>query len=351
MTDISQKVSVPVYDDLGEPEPIEPIFPEGVEPGLDGWQAVRADLKQRWDAALGSPAFGDFDRTAEVTDRFEQSLYRATVFKQPTDPESRQTLLLMEPRTPAASPRPGMVIPFYHPDAMAGIDIATRQPLTDAPLIQFGRHLVQQGYVVVCTEAFPYNTVPEPEENKGFAWWQTAAEKLLKNNPNWTGIAKLAHDTSRAVDLMLDQPDMDPQRIGVMGHSLGGKMAFYTGCLDNRVQAIVSSDFGIGWSFTNWDAPWYLGDQIHRPDFTLAHHHLLALHAPRAFLLIGGDADRPASWQYLNEAKKVYALYGREDAVGFFDHASGHRPTEESLRIAYRWLAEQFGLAERAWEL
>ena len=136
-----------------------------------------------------------------------------------------------------------------------------------------------------------------------------------------------------------------------MGHSLGGKMAFYAGVFDERVKAIVGSDFGLGKNFTNWDAPWYLGEQIHAKCFTLAHHQLLAIHAPKSFLLFGGEADRPASWQYIIEAQKVYALYGRTDAIGFFDHKAGHRPTEESLHIAYRWLAEQFNLAQYAWKL
>jgi hypothetical protein len=136
-----------------------------------------------------------------------------------------------------------------------------------------------------------------------------------------------------------------------MGHSLGGKMAFYTGALDERIKAIVASDFGIGWRFTNWDDPWYLGRQIHSEGFRLAHHQLLALHAPRSFFLIGGQFDHRASWQYLLEAQKVYRLYGREDAIGFFDHHSGHSPTQESLLIAYRWLAEQFDLPAQPWQL
>ena len=117
------------------------------------------------------------------------------------------------------------------------------------------------------------------------------------------------------------------------------------------MKAIVGSDFGLGFDFTNWDAPWYLGEQIHAKCFTLAHHQLLAIHAPKSFLLFGGEADRPASWQYIIEAQKVYALYGRTDGIGFFDHKAGHRPTEESLHIVYRWLAEQFNLAQYAWEL
>ena len=118
-------------------------------------------------------------------------------------------------------------------------------------------------------------------------------------------------------------------------------MTFYSGCLDPRIKVMVISDFGMGWSFSNWDDPWYLGPQINAPEFELAHHHLLALAAPKPCLIIGGEADRPATWQYLNEARKVYDLYGRPNEIGFFDHASGHRPTLKSLEIAYRWLAKQ----------
>ena len=347
MSHITHRVAHPTYEHLGEPEAIAPIFSSA--PSLETWYPIRETLKNRWAQVLGLPSFANIDHAVEIIQTFDQPTYRATVLKQPTGPHTRQILLLMQPKKTIASPNPGMVIPFYNPDRMIGLNIQNQQPTEDTPLIQFGRHLVQQGYTVVCTEAFPYNTVPEPEENKGFAWWQNGAEKLLHDNPNWTGMAKLAHDTSLALTFLLDQPGIDAQRIGVMGHSLGGKMAFYAGCLDTRFKTIVSSDFGIGWSFTNWDAPWYLGQKIHRPDFTLAHHHLLALFAPNPFLLIGGQADRPESWQYLNEARKVYALYNKPEAIGFFDHASGHRPTEESLHIAYQWLAEQFGISPNPW--
>ena len=98
----------------------------------------------------------------------------------------------MEPKLVHLSPRPGMVVPFYDPDRIAGLDLKTRQPIANTPHIQFGRHLVQQEYIVACTEAFPYNTVPAPGNNVSFAWWEQATEKLLAENPNWTGIAKLA---------------------------------------------------------------------------------------------------------------------------------------------------------------
>ncbi|MEW6355023.1 MAG: acetylxylan esterase [Planctomycetota bacterium] len=348
---ISRKLSVPAYGDLGEDQKLRPIFPKGVEPTMDIWEKVRNDLRVQWDKVLGKPSFGDFDRTAEIIGAFEQPDYIGTIFRQPVAPDIRQLLVLMVPRKTPRSPRPGAVIPFYHPYLMCGYDAEKGEPQTERPLVQFGRHLVQQGYVVVCTEAFPYNTVPDPGTEEGFAWWKAAAKKLLADNPNWTGMGRLIWDTSRAVDLLLEQPDIDRDRILIIGHSLGGKMAFYTGCLDERGTAIIGSDFGIGWNFTNWDAPWYLGEQIHKPDFPLAHHHLLALHAPRSFLVIAGQADRPASWQYIQAAQQVYELYNKKDAVGCFDHGTGHQPTEESIRLAYQWLAEQFNLPDRPWDL
>ncbi len=401
MPTMSQQLSQPAIKDLGEPQHLEPIFADGQEPTVDAWEGrLRPRLLERWAAVIGEPSFGDFDRAAEVIERFEAPFFNGTLIRQPTGPGLCQTLLLMEPkdtpegrdgeaaippskggnprggspdgsrstlpcrppcsppwkggrgshRAPGA-PRPGAIVPFYHPDLMAGFDLETREPKTERPNVHFGRHLVQQGYVVVCTEAFPYNTVPEPEDSAGFAWWQAGADKLLADNPNWTGIGKLIWDTSRAVDLLLEQPHVDAERIVCMGHSLGGKMAFYTAAFDERIKAAVASDFGIGWSFTNWDAPWYFGGQIRDGGFMLNGHHALALLAPRAFLAIAGEADRPESWQHINEAKRVYRLYGKEDAVGCFLHMTGHQPTDESIVAAYKWLAEQFGLPEREWSL
>ena len=351
MKTLSAELSRPQTDDLGEPQDLEQILADDIQWTVEAWEGTREELLRRWREVIGEPSFGEFDRTAEVVDEFEAPWFRGTIFSQPTGPQQRQTALLMEPHEAPIVPRPGAVVAYYHPDLMAGFDLDTREPIVERPHVQFGRHLVQQGYAVVCMEAFPYNTVPEPESEEGFSWWQAAAEKLLSDNSCWTGIGKLIHDTSRAVDLLLEQPEIDRERILAIGHSLGGKMAFYAAAFDPRITACIASDFGIGMTFTNWEAPWYFGEQIEAPDFTLNGHHALALIAPRSFLMIAGEADRPESWQHIQEAQRVYRLYDREEAAGCFMHMTGHQPTEESIRSAYRWLDEQFELPERAWRL
>src|SRR5207237_6527129 len=121
----------------------------------------------------------------------------------------------------------------------------------------------------------------------------------------------------RGTDLLLSRPEVDPARICSIGHSLGAKEVLYHAAFDDRIRAAVSCEGGIGLSFSNWDADWYLGRQIHAPGFRHDHQELLALIAPRAFLLVGGgSADGPQSWPYVEAALPVWRLFGAEERLG-----------------------------------
>ncbi len=51
-------------------------------------------------------------------------------------------------------------------------------------------------------------------------------------------------DTQAAIDFLQGRPEVDPERIGVMGHSFGAAVAIYTAGVDKRVAACVSTG---GW--------------------------------------------------------------------------------------------------------
>ena len=92
----------------------------------------------------------------------------------------------------------------------------------------------------------------------------------------------------------------------------GAKETLYLAAFDERVKATVSSEGGIGTKFSNWDAAWYLGPAIKEPAFTHEHHELLALAAPRPFLLVGGNsADGDRGWPFIAAPCRVYELYGK----------------------------------------
>jgi pimeloyl-ACP methyl ester carboxylesterase len=45
----------------------------------------------------------------------------------------------------------------------------------------------------------------------------------------------------RAVDLLVSLPEVDPRRIALIGHSLGGHNALFVAAFDKRIRAVVTS--------------------------------------------------------------------------------------------------------------
>ena len=91
-----------------------------------------------------------------------------------------------------------------------------------------------------------------------------------------------------------------------------------------------------------------------RPGFEHDHHELMALTAPRAFLLIGnsqtedagGDSDDLQSWGYFNRAKEVYRLLGVPERLQFASTDEGHHANGPKIDAAWQSFFRYF-LKER----
>lgn len=201
-----------------------------------------------------------------------------------------------------------------------------------------GLKLARQGFVVFCPKCFLWH---DPALD-----YHEAAARFRERHPATLGMRKMLHDAQCAVDVLASLPEVDSRRIGAAGHSLGAKEALYLAAFDERVRAAVASEGGIGLPFTNWHDPWYLGPGIHAPDFKLDHHQLLALIAPRAFLILAGEsgppntsvADGDRTWPYVEAALPVYRLYGEPARIGLYNHRQGHSLPPEAFARMSDWL-------------
>lgn len=94
----------------------------------------------------------------------------------------------------------------------------------------YAKELAERGYVVIAPD-YP-----------GFG---DAKDYDFRTDRYESGTMKAIFNNIRCVDLLQERADVDSDKIGVIGHSLGGHNAIFTGAFDERLKVVVSS---CGWT-------------------------------------------------------------------------------------------------------
>lgn len=228
-------------------------------------------------------------------------------------------------------PFPAVVVVFY--DAKTGIGEGKE-------MRDFALQLVKRGFVTLSLGSAPESYYPSPEK--------------VQLQP----LSYHAYVAANCYQLLANLPFVDALRIGILGHSYGGKWAMFAACLYDRFACAAWSDPGIVFDEkrgnVNYWEPWYLGyekgmkrkrgipseknprtgpyKQMIADGSDL--HELHALMAPRPFLVSGGAEDQPERWEALKHAVEVNRFLGFENRVGMTNRP-GHSPTAESNEQIY----------------
>jgi pimeloyl-ACP methyl ester carboxylesterase len=298
----------------------------------EAWQARRGVLISSWREFLGGPEVPATDLAIKVLEEDRPEGVVRQLLRYEAEPGLPVEGYLLRPEGDPKTPRPGVVV--LHPTT----DDTIRQPagLAGPEEKQIGLHLARRGFVAFCPRCFLWQYSRPGQLAEAVDWLN---RRPTRSGKPMRGMAKMLLDAIRAVDLLVAQAGVDPARVGAIGHSLGAKEVLYLAAFDPRVRAAVSSEGGIGLTFSNWDAPWYLGDAIRRPGFALDQGQVLALAAPRAVLLVGGEsADGDRSWPHVEAVLPVWSLLGAPEAVGLFNHRQGHAFPKPAQDRCYEWL-------------
>ncbi|MEP7258634.1 MAG: alpha/beta fold hydrolase [Flavitalea sp.] len=127
-----------------------------------------------------------------------------------------------------AEPKKFPAILALHETGMPGKQIVDGQ--TDKPNLAYAKELAEKGYVVIAPDYPGFGDLKE---------YNFDTDRYV------SGTMKSIFDGMRCVDLLQSRADVDPDRIGVIGHSLGGHSAMFAGAFDSRLKVIVSS---CGWT-------------------------------------------------------------------------------------------------------
>ncbi len=206
-----------------------------------------------------------------------------------------------------------------------------------SPNLHYALHLAQRGYVTLAPDypsfgEYPFDFAPA----HGYT----------------SGSMKAIYDNIRAVDLLQSLPEVDKNRIGCIGHSLGGHNTMFTAFFEPRIKCLVSNcgftrfHKYYGGALKGWTSSRYM------PLIDSRHHNspdevpfdfpeIVAGLAPRPFLASSpiGDSNFEVNGvkDSIASAKPIYELLGAGDALQANYPNCAHDFPEDVRKVAYEF--------------
>jgi neutral ceramidase len=230
--------------------------------------------------------------------------------------------------------RPAMLA--LHPTSELGKRIVADEG--PRPHRGYARELAQRGYVVLAPDYLSFGDY---------------ADYNFDTDSYVSGTMKAIFNHMRGVDLLQSRADVDPEKIGSIGHSLGGHNTMYVGVFDTRLKVLVSS---CGWDpfhdyyggkIAGWASDRYMprireiyGLDPDRMPFDF--YEVVAALAPRAFFSCSPTRDgnfRVAGVQKaIPKAAEIYKLLGAEQNLVVRHPDSEHDFPDETRFESYEFI-------------
>lgn len=299
------------------------------------WSRARKEIETVVKEALGKRPSSCPDLQLNVVDEMEFSTYVRRRVNYFVDDWTRVSAWMFLPTHQEDVP----AILCCHQECKQGKDEPAG--LEGSGRLAFASHYAELGYVTIAPDCI---TAGERLSSRSDAYDATL---FYRDHPKASLLGKMLDDHSRALDVLEEERLVDPARLGVIGHGLGGSNALLLAALDGRIQSCVASN---GFSrFTSdpdverW-AKWLpsIKDSVESGAFAFDWEHILALAAPSAVLVITALADSiyqnsESCGEAVAQVEKLYKYVGAPRAIEHFTHDDGHQMTFEALDMGDDW--------------
>jgi dienelactone hydrolase len=246
-----------------------------------------------------------------------------------TDADDRVSAWLFLPESSARSP----AILCLQQTTNSGKDEPAG--LAGDPNLHYALHLAERGYVVLAPD------YPSFGEHK----YDFAPEHGYVS-----GSMKAIWDNVRSVDYLVSLPEVDAERIGCLGHSLGGHNAMFTAVFEPRIKVIVSSCGFCRFhkdDVPSWTGPRYMpriasvfGNSADKVPFDFP--EIIGSFAPRPFLASAAKKDNDFDVAGVQEtmamAKPAYQAFGAADRLEAYYPEGPHGFPADAREVAYTFL-------------
>ncbi|MBI4626487.1 MAG: alpha/beta fold hydrolase [Verrucomicrobia bacterium] len=261
------------------------------------------------------------------------------------EPGDRVPAWLLIPHTlPAGGRAPAMLC--LHQTTKIGKDEPAG--LGGRTSLHYAHELAERGYVCIVPDYPSFGEYPYDFKTTG-AHYASGSMKAIWNN-------------IRAVDLLAALPQVDSNRLGAIGHSLGGHNALFTATFDARLMAVVSScgftpfhDYYKG-KVAGWTSDRYMPRirDVYENDadkIPFDFYEILGALAPRGFFsnspIKDSNFDIGGVRKAFARAADVYALFGTDDGgtpdarLKLATPDAPHDFPAPERKAAYEWLDAQ----------
>ncbi len=323
--------------------------PLQVPTSLEAWQQQRTEIRAKLNTLLGDlpprPPVSAF----QVLSREDKGSYTLETiqFDNGAGEIVKGYVFVPKNATPQTK-SPAILYCHWHGGQY---DIGKQELLqTNATPVAAGPALAAAGYIVLGIDAPCFGERnghgPDGPEQKGSAGEMTAAKFNL-----WVGRTlwgMMLRDDLTALDYLCSRPEVDAQRIGVTGISMGSTRSWWIMALDDRPRAAVC----VG-CMTRYE-------ELIRAGMLKAHgiyyfvpgmlqhfdtEAVIALAAPRPMLFMTGDLDAGSPTNGVRHigtiVSQVYALHGK-DTSSYFENTIypgvGHVYLPEMWEQTLKWL-------------
>ena len=206
------------------------------------WPSRREEILKQWQGMLGQwPELlkGQELEYIESTKREDFTQHRVR-FKWTPNEMAEGYLLVPDGK----GIKPAVITVYYEPETAIGKGTS--------PYRDFAYQLAKRGFITLSLGT------ANATLNKTYSIYYPEIE-----NATVQPLSMLACAAAKAWHVLSKVPDVDSTRIGIAGHSYGGKWAMFASCLYEKFACAVWSDPGIVFdesrgSVNYWE-PWYLG--------------------------------------------------------------------------------------------
>lgn len=300
-------------------------------------RAVRGDsYRKKLLQCLGGewPEGGPLQPIVEKTE--QKDGYRLERITYLVEPHERIAAYLLVPDGASKSrPAPGICLWHQHNGAY---DIGMAEPagLKMGPMHHTGVALAREGYVVLCPDAAGFGERNRKGKLNGrnlehylFAMYVAEGKCLA-----WKNIL----DMRRAVDYLSSRPEVDANRLGCYGHSMGSTHTWLVGPWEPRLKALVGNCCMPTYAamertdlihcFPNYIPGWRRHGDI--PD-------IVGMIAPRALHLNFGETDGGSPIEEVKTGVEIIRRAYKAKKAGdrftyYIEPGSGHILSDEMLR-------------------